>query len=216
MNRSRLLFGGSILAVGVLLLLDNLGAIDDAGSVIGDWWPLFIIAAALLMLPTDRWQAPVVVGAIGVILLLSTTGVADISGDIIWPIVLIAIGIGLIVRQRPPRQVSDDRINAFTAFGGIEMASHSRAFTGGSVGAVFGGAEIDLRDAHLADGARMDVFTAFGGTEIFVPQGWKVVTRGLPLFGGFENATSKDSLPADAPVLDINATVLFGGLEVKH
>ena len=38
----------------------------------------------------------------------------------------------------------------------------------------------------------------------------------FPLFGGFENATTRERLPGDAPRLEIEATVLFGGLEVKH
>jgi hypothetical protein len=62
----------------------------------------------------------------------------------------------------------------------------------------------------------LDVFTAFGGVEVTVPRGWHVATRGLPLFGGIENATAKEQIAADAPTLAINATVLFGGLEIKH
>ena len=37
-----------------------------------------------------------------------------------------------------------------------------------------------------------------------------------PLFGGIENVTAHEGLPEDAPVLDLRATVLFGGVEVKH
>ena len=70
---------------------------------------------------------------------------------------------------------------------------------------------------ELAPDAELDVFTAFGGTEIFVPYGWKVEMRGLPLFGGFENATKNDrDLPEDAPVLSVDATALFGAVAVKH
>jgi hypothetical protein len=81
---------------------------------------------------------------------------------------------------------------------------------------VFGGAEVDLRDTVPSPGAALDVFAAFGGVEVTVPEGWNVVTRGLPLFGGIDNATAKEAVPADAPTLAVNATVLFGGLEIKH
>ncbi|MGH8915603.1 MAG: hypothetical protein ACRDZM_13930, partial [Acidimicrobiia bacterium] len=40
--------------------------------------------------------------------------------------------------------------------------------------------------------------------------------RGLLLFDGIENVTVKDVISPDAPILAINATVLFGGLEIKH
>ena len=43
-----------------------------------------------------------------------------------------------------------------------------------------------------------------------------MAVKGLPLFGGIENATVKDTLAADAPKLSVSATVLFGGLEIKH
>ena len=216
MNRSRLLFGASVVALGTVFLLEALDVITSGGDFIATWWPTVLIAAALLMLPTSHWVTPAAVGGIGVLLLLATTEVIDLSGEVIWPIILIAVGLSLLVRTRGPRSVSEDRVNAFAAFGGTEMASHSSRFEGGSVGAVFGGAEIDLRDAALAENAHLDVFTAFGGTEIRVPTGWKVITRGLPLFGGFENITTKEQLPQNAPVLDITATVLFGGLEIKH
>jgi hypothetical protein len=62
----------------------------------------------------------------------------------------------------------------------------------------------------------LDVFVAFGGAGIKVPEGWQVITHGMPIFGGFENVTAKQRIPAGAPVLDVNATVIFGGLEVKH
>lgn len=216
MNRSRLLFGAAVVALGTVFLLEALDVVANGGDIVATWWPTVLIAAALLMLPTSHWMTPAAVGGVGVLLLLATTDVLDLSSEAIWPIVLIVIGLSLLVRTRSPKSVSDDRVNAFAAFGGTEMASHSSHFEGGSIGAVFGGAEIDLRDASLAENAHLDVFTAFGGTEIRVPNGWKVITRGLPLFGGFENITTKEQLPENAPVLDITATVLFGGLEVKH
>ncbi len=131
---------------------------------------------------------------------------------------MIFLGLVLVFRRTgaPRRPDAGNRVDSFNAFSGTELASHSAAFEGGSVGVVFGGAELDLRDASPAPGARLDVFTAFGGTEIRVPEGWRVDVHGLPLFGGFENVTAKERTAEDAPRLDVSATVLFGGLEVKH
>src|SRR3989304_514783 len=88
-------------------------------------------------------------------------------------------GAGHRGRVRPGRQVLDsDRISSFNVFSGTEIASHSAEFKGGNIGAVFGGAEIDLRDARLAPGAALDVFAAFGGGEIRGPDGWPGATGG--------------------------------------
>lgn len=141
----------------------------------------------------------------------------DLS-DVVWPMALVLVGLFILVgRGLGGRTVeTGDRVSIFHVFSGSESASRSRAFEGGSISAIFGGAELDLRDAVPAPGANLDVFAAFGGVEIKVPVGWQVNVKGLPIFGGFDNTTTKDALDADAPNLTVNATVLFGGLDVTH
>ena len=218
MNWGRLFFGGLVVAAGVILLLDNTGALD-AGEVFTTWWPVVVIVAGFLALVANprHWAAPVIVMLVGGALLLWTLDVVD-SLDLVIPAALILIGIFVIFgRGRPgAEETSADRISTFNFFSGSELASHSKQFTGGNVAAVFGGAEIDLRDAALTPGAVIDVFVAFGGIEISVPEGWQVLTRGFPIFGGFDNATTKDRIAPDAPTLSVQATILFGGVEIKH
>jgi hypothetical protein len=216
-NHARLLFGSILLAAGAVLVLGAAGVLDS-GEVIANWWPLALVATALVMYAATprHWVTPTIVGVVGGMLLLETLDLVDNAGELVLPVVVIGAGLALLVGRRRPTVVEGDRITAFAAFSGTEVASHSKHFEGGNIGAVFGGAEVDLRDAELAPGASLEVFTAFGGTEVKVPEGWKVVTHGLPLFGGFENITTKEILAPDAPVLDVTATVLFGGLEVRH
>jgi hypothetical protein len=218
-NWARAYFGFLIVAVGAVLLLDQAGVMD-AGDTFATWWPVALIGAGLLGFAADtrHWLMPAILGGAGAMLLLRTTGVVD-TFAVIFPLVLIGIGLmvafGWGVGSR--REVSDDNsISSFNVFSGSEIASHSAAFVGGKVGAVFGGANIDLADARPAPGAALDVFVAFGGVEIRVPPGWRVDIGGFPIFGGYENITTKESLAPDAPRLRIDATVLFGGLEVKH
>ncbi len=217
MNWGRLFFGVLIVAVGTLLLLDNADVLD-AGEVIGNWWPAVVILAGILTFAANprHWPVALIITGVGVAFLLSNLDIVDLS-NIIIPAAIILVGLLVIFgRGLGSRTEVGDRINSFNVFSGSELASHSKQFKGGSVSAVFGGAEIDLRDSLPAPDAELDIFAAFGGVEIRVPDGWQVQVRGLPLFGGIENATVKDSLPSDAPVLSINATVLFGGLEIKH
>jgi len=217
MNWGRLFFGVLIVAVGTLLLLDNADVLD-AGEVIGNWWPAVVVLAGILTFAANprHWPVALIITGVGSAFLLSNLDIVDIS-NIIIPAAIILVGLLVILgRGLGSRSEIGDRINSFNVFSGSELASHSKQFKGGSVSAVFGGAEIDLRDALPAPEAELDILAAFGGVEITVPQGWQVQVRGLPLFGGIENATVKDSLPPDAPVLPINATVLFGGLEIKH
>jgi hypothetical protein len=219
-NWGRVFFGILIVAVGVLLLLGNMDVID-AGEAFARWWPLAIIVGGVLSFAANpsHWFFPLVLVLVGGAVLLQTTGVVDALGVLI-PGFLILIGLLVILGRGVPSGAadssSDDEVNSFNLFSGSELVSDSRQFQGGRIGAVFGGAEVDLRNAELAADASLDVFAAFGGVEISVPHGWRVDIRGFPIFGGFENSTSRDQLEADAPRLRIDATVFFGGLEVKH
>jgi predicted membrane protein len=98
------------------------------------------------------------------------------------------------------------------------VANVSQAFRGASLTAVFGGVNLDLRHARpAAEGARITATAAFGGIDILVPTGWRVALKGLPIFGGIEDKTDHTAdLPDDAPVLQVDALAIFGGVEVKH
>lgn len=218
MNWGRVYVGVLVLAVGTILLLGNADVVD-AGDVFASWWPVPIILAGVVSLIANRgqWIAGLIITLVGVAFLLTTNDIVDL-GDFIWPVALIIVGLVILFgRQRgASREVTGDSIQSFNIFSGSELASHSKQFTGGSITAVFGAAEVDLRDALPAADAAVDVFTAFGGVELRVPDGWQVTVSGMPLFGAFENKTAKESIPADAPKLIVNATALFGGVEIKH
>jgi predicted membrane protein len=217
MNWGRLFFGALIVAVGAILLLDNADVLD-AGEVFSTWWPAVVILAGILTFAANprHWPVALIITLAGVAWLLSNLDIVDL-GDIIFPAVIILIGILVIFgRGLGTRTEAGDSVNSFNMFSGSEIASHSKEFKGGSVTAIFGGAEVDLRDAMPVADARLDVFTAFGGVEIRVPEGWQVSVKGLPLFGGIDNITAKEQLPENATLLPVNATALFGGIEIKH
>jgi Domain of unknown function (DUF5668) len=217
MNWGRLFFGLLIVAVGTVLLLDNAGVLD-AGEIFSTWWPAIVVLAGILTFAANprHWPVALIITAVGLAFLLSNLDVIDL-GSFIIPAAIILVGLLVLFgRGLGAKTEAGDRVNSFNVFSGSEIASHSKEFQGGSISAVFGGAEVDLRDTVPAPGAELDVFAAFGGVEVTVPQGWNVITRGLPLFGGIDNATAKELVSADAPTLAVNATVLFGGLEIKH
>jgi hypothetical protein len=218
MNWARAFFGIIVVLVGAILLLDNLDVLR-AGDVFSEWWPVALIAGGVLAFIANprHWVIPLILVGVGTFVLLRTTGAID-TVDILLPAALIIVGLLVLFGRGLGTQLgnTDDRINTFNLFSGSEMVSNSSSFHGGRIGAIFGGAELDLSNATLAPDAGLDVFAAFGGVEITVPHGWRVEISGFPLFGGFENKTAKERLADDAPRLRIDATVLFGGLEVKH
>jgi hypothetical protein len=99
--RATALFWGLLLiAAGVLFLLGNLELLP-AGVVA--WWPLLVAAAGLWLLGralSVRQGGGLVAGtvllALGGFWLLETLAVLD--GRVLLPVVLIAIGVGLLLR----------------------------------------------------------------------------------------------------------------------
>jgi len=197
-NWARIYLGVMIIAVGTILLL---GAADvlDAGEVLGAWWPVAVIGAGVLGLVANprHWAIPAILTLGGVALLLWTTSVVD-SLSVVVPVLVIVLGLFVLFNfgLSGARTATGNRINSFNAFSGTELASHSPEFEGPN--------------------ASLDVFVAFGGVEVKVPEGWVVDMNGLPLFGGFENVTAREKQLDDAPKLAVHATALFGAVEVKH
>lgn len=217
MNWGRLFFGVVIISAGTILLLGNAAVIDTAKGF-AVFWPSVIILAGLVSVLANRkhWVLGVVIMLVGTAFLLSNLDIINLA-NVIWPAIIIVIGLVIIFgRGGGGHGDVGDSLNSFHVFSGSTLTSRSTRFEGGSVSAVFGGAEIDLRKAQLAPNATLDIFMAFGGLEMKVPTGWNVVIRGFPIFGGFDNKTAGESLPDNAPTLVVNATVLFGGMEIKH
>ena len=221
MNRGRTLVGFVLIALGVLFLLDQSDVLDS-GDLIADWWPIVFVVAGFLYLSFSprHVMVPAVLIIVGLALLArSLDFIPDWVQTIFWPLVLVAIGLWVMFGRDldPSGAQAGNRVNSLVAFFGREVVNESQQFGGGSIFTVFGATEVDLRRAQpVPEGAAMDVVVAFGGVDIVVPEGWKVDVKGIPLFGGWSNKTSRDLVSADAPLLSIEALVAFGGLEIGH
>jgi hypothetical protein len=104
-----------------------------------------------------------------------------------------------------------DEVDLVASFGPLEFHSESGAFRGGTVTTMFGGGEVDLRDATLDPaGATLQIKTLFGGGNLVVPESWNIETK-LVGIGGVGDGRPKIERPADAPTLRLEGTNVFGG-----
>jgi hypothetical protein len=103
-------------------------------------------------------------------------------------------------------------------FGGATRKGAWRVPVVSKVVTVFGGADIDLRDAILPGPEITIRATAvFGGMSITVPPEMRVVDSGVAIFGGRDvSGQSAESESPDAPVLRLEGACVFGGIDVKH
>jgi hypothetical protein len=113
---------------------------------------------------------------------------------------------------------SQAMLNAVAVFGGCERRVSDPNFQGGRVTAIFGGVELDFRDADIASEAILEINCVFGGVEIRVPETWHVHSRNFPVFGGYEDKTRHPGNPAigSPKTLIVSGMVVFGGIEIKN
>jgi hypothetical protein len=87
-----------------------------------------------------------------------------------------------------------------------------------NVVAMFGGSDIDLREAHLPPGGlTINAVAIFGGVDIIVPEGINVDVSGAGIFGAFEEGKRKKLRPIPgAPTIRVEGVAMFGAVEVKY
>ncbi len=219
----RTFIGILLVILGAGFLLDKMDVIQ-LSTLIPIYWPIFLIliGASQLLSKGHSTTSGVALSLIGIFFLLKNLGLlpADL-GKYFWPVLLIIIGLIIILRHPRPGGVptnSDDAFNHFVIFSGMDSKYVSQNFKGGNATAVFGGIELDLRDAGLSkDGAFLDLTAAFGGIEIKVPEDWTVIVKGTPIFGAWENkARGSSNAEADQPVLNVRCLAMFGGIEIRN
>ncbi len=100
-------------------------------------------------------------------------------------------------------------------FGGVERHGRWRVRARSQVTAVFGGVDLDLREADFdAPVVELTVQTCFGGVDIKVPAGITVRNETVNIFGGTEVKNLGEPVEG-APTLVIKGTIFFGGVSVK-
>ena len=226
----RLGIGVLLVIIGLFILLDNLQVLE-LGAFLNRWWPLLIILVGLwklLIWGAQSLSSGSLLMVIGILCLLATLDVIAWNDLFqIWPVFLIIIGAWILLR--PTRHLSEklrsaegediNMLDAWALFGGTERQVLSSQFKGGKVTALFGGVEIDLRKARLADGEQsLDLTAIFAGIEIRVPEDWNVWVTGSPIFGGIDDKrlTRSSGEMGSGARLHINAFAMFGGVEVKN
>ena len=102
-------------------------------------------------------------------------------------------------------------------FGGVEKGGTWTPARKVTSLTVFGGAELDFREANLAPGVtELRVNCVFGGVELIVPPWLAVESDAVAIFGGFEEVHRAPSTPdPDRPVLRITGFAVFGGVDVQ-
>ncbi len=168
MKPVRMWLGLLLVTLGAFGMMDVLGILSWEDTV-SRWWPVALITLGLITMASERRISfgPSLVTGIGALLLLGRLGLMDASAA--GPLVLLGVGVAIFVsslNHSAPGKAAGRQSVAL--FGESKIRNQSEHLTHADVSAIFGGATLDLREAHIDDEATVDATALFGGVDVLV------------------------------------------------
>ena len=162
---NRIFCGLLLVSVGIMFLLDTTGLAGEETDVVGTYWPALLIGWGVWGILRRGFQlrlGSLIILALGVFFLLSNLSIWDWNAGQLWPVLLVLLGLAIIgrlgrpgrwLRRRIGRRGSSsaretvlgtDSSGSYVFSGGRERVT-TQEYRGGSVSAICGGLELDLR-----------------------------------------------------------------------
>lgn len=186
------------------------------------WWTLFIIVPCGISMISHGFGNFSSIGlAVGILLLLNCQGyvIDETFRKLLVPMILILIGLSMVLRNiiNDTRKVNvtygKEDCHAAT-FAGNTFVHPNTKFCGSELDAVFGSMTLDLRSAIIDENVVINASAIFGGVDIYVPSNVKVKVSSSSFFGGVSNKY-RNCMIEGSPIIYVNATCMFGGVEIK-
>lgn len=222
----KILWGVVFIIAGIIFALKAFG-ITDIEIFFDGWWTLFIIVPCFIGIFNSKEKAGNIMGcAIGVFLLLCCQNVIDF--DILWkiaaPAVIVFIGLKLILGAvfgdkankmiETSKQNGNNVRSGCATFSGQDLIYDGELFDGAELTAVFGGLKCDIRNAIIENDCAISATAIFGGIDILVPDNVNIKINSNSIFGGVSDKNHHSPIQG-APTVYINATCMFGGVDIK-
>lgn len=218
-----IVYGIMLILLGIIIALISLDIIHTNLFFKG-WWTLVIIIPSIIgLLFEDDKLGNLISLIIGILLLLGVRNIIDykILLKLFVPILLVTVGLSLILKNileskktlqiKELNKVKDNTKDIFATLSN-ENKKIIGEFKGISIDAVFSNVELDLREAEIKQDQVINVSTIFSGVTILTNNNIKVIVKSDSLFGGVSNHIEEKD---EAKAIYINASCLFGGVEIK-
>ena len=196
-NKNNVIWGLLLIFLGVIIGLNTLDIVS-IDIFFNGWWTLFIIVPCFVGLFNDSDKTGNAIGMlVGILLLLACQHIINKVNDEI------------------KKLNKSNKVGEYNAiFSSQKLDFKKEKFIGATLNAVFGGADIDLRDSIINNDVVINASCIFGGIDIHVPNDVKVCVKSNCIFGGVEEKKKiKDN--DGKYTIYINASCIFGGVDIK-
>ncbi|SHO47815.1 LiaF transmembrane domain-containing protein [Anaerocolumna xylanovorans] len=221
---SNLIWGIIFIILGVGFGGEAMG-LWDFNIFFSGWWALIIVILSVVSIIQNGPKTGNIIWlAIGGMLFLGQQDIVDfdVIGKLIVPVIFVLIGISIIFRNSFHLKRDQFKnvkfqggMNQHSAiFAGNEYHVHGEKFMGTNMNAIFGGVELDLREAIIEEDIVINATVAFGGIDITVPGNVNVKVSNIPIFGGVSNKAGR-TYNESLPTIYVNSTCMFGGIDIK-
>jgi hypothetical protein len=225
--QQRLLLGVFIIVIGALALLDNL-RLFNTRDILQFWPTIFILVGALKLSQANSRSGYLIGGGLitaGVVITLNRLGIINFRMRDWWPLFLIGAGLVVIFKDKSSKIAnmlkpsstpitSDSSVDIVALMSGNQGNVASSDFRGGSITAIMGGVELDLRNASIQTEAVLNLTAFWGGIVLKIPSDWTVINNGMAFLGGIEDS-SVPGMNAGKRLV-ITGMAVMGGVEIKN
>ena len=230
-NVFRIVLALVFVAFGIVALGNNLNW-WNINDLFLQWWPMILVLIGLITVfaPTGSWGGGIFLIFLGVILLLHSHGIYDIS-ELIWPAMLMMVGIIIWPRKKfagsknnnsapsdaPYHDTGVDHVfNINTLFDSRREIIRDDLLSGGHGTAVFGSLSLDLRNTRPKQNAYLELTAVFGNISLMVPQDWKIIKHGGPVFGKVNDKRSNIPDAGLTQTVTIEMNAIFGHVDLLN
>jgi len=220
-------YGG--LVIGLIFIAVGIGYVGNvlcwwSGFTIffPGWWALFIIVPFVIAIAESGFNTGNLIGLlIGVFLLVSQQPHFRFMWQLIFPAVLIAIGLSIILKSKAfkfRRVVKAEDGGAFYIpvyrcwFNPRQIKFGRFELHGAEITTVFAELVLDLSDAIITKDIVIDVTTVFSRAKIILPPNVKMAPSANNVFGRLIDKTTSDTYSFHT--VYVNANCLFADAEV--
>ena len=225
-----IIWGVAIIALGIIFGGNALG-LFDLNIFFDGWWTLFIIVPSVIGLITEKEKFSSLAFLIaGILLLLAAQDVFsyEVAWKAILAVVLILVGIFVIFKsiahsdnakevEKKVNESKDDKKmdSQMAVFSGNDRTYNNETFQGSNLTAIFGGVELDLRNAKFTKDTVIKAFALFGGIDIIVPEDVQVKIKSGFIFGGISDDRKSTSTKGKYTIY-LDAAGGFGGVTISE